>query len=831
MAFELQTNFSFGELSPNLQGFTDMQAFKRGALTLQNFYNTQTGGVRFREGSYYSANSHGNLTGKLIPFVFNNQQAYVLEFTNNNSNSGRLRFHTNGGQLQISYAISAASWSAGVVSFTIPLANTFYIGDTITVTGMTPSAYNGTYVINSWSGGGTIANCTLASNPGTATVFGNMQGPYQLTTPYAAPPLTWTQIDDLMYLADGINPIQVLSRLGSVNWTIAPVTFLNGPWGNVQNNTNATLSISGSTITASKATFAATDVGRLILWLDVNDTFNGSSGAWKWATITAYTNATTVTVGNWAMGTGTSTNCVPPSNPQGPYTVSGVTWASTNGGQSTYTIGAHSITAGMQVDITGINPPLYNGTSLNVTGVTGTTITVLNPNNPGTYVSGGSVALSNANFWALGAWSATTGYPSMVTMHQQRLVAGNSPGFPQTFWGSMVGQFSDMSPFDPDGTVNPDNAYSFQVSSGRADAIFWMEADTYLMIGTGYGEYLGNSSGPAITPADISVQKQTNLGASVAGLRPVLMNYRAIIPQRGNQFLYDWRYNWQYGKCVGTRMNALADHILRPNVTVMDLARVPIETIWIARADGVMVAAVDTGEQWAFSRHILGGNGAVVESLCVIPGNTGNYDQLWMLVKRTVNNQTVRFVEYLTQPFIPASGSGAAQLTNAFFVDAGQTYNGAPTNTFSGFGYLQGETVSILADGVSLGNVTVPSNGIITTAQNHSVVSIGLPYTGTLQTMHIAQAEVQGRRLLANIAYSWFQYTQGGTIAGTDGNAVPIAEAASTAPGINGGLFSGYSRIVLGSNWQPGQSVTISQQSPLPMTILNVMLDYGVGST
>lgn len=66
--------------------------------------------------------------------------------------------------------ITGASWAGGNVTFT-QSTHGYFAGYTIKVTGMSPSGYNGIYVItstttNTWT-------AALASNPGTATVFGS----------------------------------------------------------------------------------------------------------------------------------------------------------------------------------------------------------------------------------------------------------------------------------------------------------------------------------------------------------------------------------------------------------------------------------------------------------------------------------------------------------------------------------------------------------------------------------------------------------------------------------------------------------------------------------
>jgi hypothetical protein len=91
----------------------------------------------------------------------------------------------------------------------------------------------------------------------------------------------------------------------------------------------------------------------------------------------------------------------------------------------------------------------------------------------------------------------------------------------------------------------------------------------------------------------------------------------------------------------------------------------------------------------------LGGGAAVVESIAVIPGNNDsgqvynsiNRDEVWMIVNRTINGATKRYIEmmegyfdgpnratYLTRANV-ARGHGAAQV-DAFYVDCGLTYSG-----------------------------------------------------------------------------------------------------------------------------------------------------------
>jgi hypothetical protein len=88
------TNFTAGELSPRLDGRTDLAKYFNGCKKLQNFLTFPQGGVTRRPGTEHIAvgRSSGSVALRLIPFEFNVEQTYVLEFS-----AGRFRIYKDGG--------------------------------------------------------------------------------------------------------------------------------------------------------------------------------------------------------------------------------------------------------------------------------------------------------------------------------------------------------------------------------------------------------------------------------------------------------------------------------------------------------------------------------------------------------------------------------------------------------------------------------------------------------------------------------------------------------------------------------------------------------------
>jgi len=75
------TNFTAGELSPRLDGRTDLSKYFNGCKTLQNFLVHPHGGATRRPGTeFISEVKDSTKNVRLIPFEFNVEQAYILEF-------------------------------------------------------------------------------------------------------------------------------------------------------------------------------------------------------------------------------------------------------------------------------------------------------------------------------------------------------------------------------------------------------------------------------------------------------------------------------------------------------------------------------------------------------------------------------------------------------------------------------------------------------------------------------------------------------------------------------------------------------------------------------
>jgi len=342
--------------------------------------------------------------------------------------------------------------------------------------------------------------------------------------------------------------------------------------------------------------------------------------------------------------------------------------------------------------------------------------------------------------WRLGSFY-TANYPQCVVFHEDRLTFANTPSQPQTFWMSKSADYENFAPTATDGTVADDSAITATLSSNTVNAIRWLDSGPVLSLGTAGSEWQvkAGSINEPITPTNIQATQQTKYGSRL--LRSRRVGSAILYIQRSGRKVREYQYNFQIDGFVSKELSLLSEHLLREGDYITDIAfqQEPDSVMWMVRKDGVLVGMTYLPEQEVvgFFQVVPGGSfdsgNAVVESIAVIPNPEGTADQLWMIVKRTINGATKRYVEFLEEPFNPSSSTDK---TNMFFLDSGLTYSGGAATTISGLFHLEGQTVGVCADGAVHPDRTV-TNGSITLQSSATLCHVGLKYDSTIKTLPV----------------------------------------------------------------------------------------------
>lgn len=765
-ASPLRSSFNAGELSPLMAGRPDVAKYSNGCDELVNFIPTVQGPAVRRAGTRYvsTIKTQSNRTW-LATFEFSNSQAYVLEFGHQ-----YIRFYTNHGQVQ--------------------------------------------------SGG----------------------SPYEISTPYSSSDLTDTvdgtftlsmvQSGDVIYIAHPSYPLQKLSRLGNTNWTIAAAVLTNGPFKTQNSDRSVTMyasatSGSGVTLTASSAVFTSAMVGSYV-YLEPADL----SATKPWTAGQELSRGTSGGSGSNVYGTIRRSD--------------GKTYKCTTSGQAT---GDNNVWR------TGPNKPIHtygteaDGDGNGISGTTcqrqgldwqfidsgfgyvkitafssSTSVTVtVQGDNP---LPSGVVGSGNATFrWALGSFSAVEGYPSKVTFFRERLALAMG----QKLYFSVAGDFENFAAKNDSGEVVADRGIQVTISSDEVNAVQWLVPTQALLIGTAGGEFAcsENTSSEAFGPGNVKIEQQTSEGSR--SVTPQRVGYSTLFVQRSGRKVKEAAYNFQQNGYVTNDLTILAEHVTKGGIVQTAWHKEPYVAMWAVRTDGELLGFTFNKEQdvLGWHRHIIGGafgsGDAVVESVAVIPGPNRDRDDLWVIVKRTINGSTKRYVEYLEAEY----KDGDAQ-SSAFYVDSGATYSGSPASTISGLSWLEGQEVQILADGAAHPNRTVTS-GAVTLQRSASVVQVGLPYASTLRTTRIdagaGDGTSQGKtKRITKVTFRF--YNTLGAKVGPDETMLDRIEFRTGSDLMDQAppLFTGDKGPV---DWPGGYDfdgfIMVKQDQPLPMTVVAIM--------
>jgi hypothetical protein len=121
--------------------------------------------------------------------------------------------------------------------------------------------------------------------------------------------------------------------------------------------------------------------------------------------------------------------------------------------------------------------------------------------------------------------------------------------------------------------------------------------------------------------------------------------------------LYEWAFNWQSDGYIGADKSVESEHLTRSGIVDLAYQKRPYSIIWAIKADGGLIGLTYLPEQavQGWHRHRLGGNyytgSPIVESIACMPAEDNTYDELWLVVKRTINGAVVRTVEVMHSYF------------------------------------------------------------------------------------------------------------------------------------------------------------------------------------
>jgi hypothetical protein len=413
----------------------------------------------------------------------------------------------------------------------------------------------------------------------------------------------------------------------------------------------------------------------------------------------------------------------------------------------------------------------------------------------------------------------TGNYPAAASYFEQRRCFGGTTNAPQTLWMTRSGTESNLNYSIP---TRDDDSIQFRVAAREANTIRHIVPLQEMILLTSSAEWRVTSiNSDAITPTSFSVKPQSYIGSN--NVQPVIVNNNLIFAAARGGHVRELGYSSQSGGYMTGDLSLRAPHLF-DNLEILDMAfaKAPQQVIWMVSSDGKLLGLTYVPEHaiGAWHQHDTDG---VFESCCVV--SEGTEDVLYVVVKREIDGTDVRYVERM-------ASRQFANPADAFFVDCGLTYTGAPVDEISGLAHLEGKTVSILADG-AVHPQRVVTDGAITLDVEASTIHIGLPIIADMQTLPLSyETEAYGQGRVKNVNQVWLRvFRSSGIFVGPTPNELVEAKQRTTEPyGSPPALKSEEIQVTLRPDWTDTGSVYVRQSDPLPLTVVALTLEVSIGS-
>ena len=639
-----------------------------------------------------------------------------------------------------------------------------------------------------------------------------------LTTPFAGTELRklrFAQSADVMFIASGTYPVQVLTRRTDTSWTLTEFVPEPGYFDATTMTDGVTITPSGKTgtvtLTASGSIFTAGQVGN---WMQINQSMasqtvtqstSGTSAAIEagpkgWKVITHGTWKGTVNVEYSKDGSAWKILRTYTSNKDNNVSESGTF------DEKTYIRVTLDLTEGnCTADLTRL--PYTNKGTARITAVTdGTHATAR--------VKDSFADTDASDDWSFGSWSAAYGYPSCVTFFQDRLCLAANNRYPYMVWMSRSADYYNFGTEEVEGTLTDDSAVAISFISRRDYRIKHLVAQSDLIVLTEGNEWIISGSS-TVKPTEVNPQVQTSRGTT--DVIPQMVGGQMIYVQRRGKTVRDLQYNYASDSYDGMDLTILAKHITK-GTSIIDAAykQEPDYMMFFVLADGSCGCLTYINEQkvYAWSRFVTAGKVKAVEAI-----TTSDDEDIYFVVERDGQNYLERLSEM----------ADSDDPDDYIMLDCAKQGTNSTASNIITADWLAGKTVDVLADGRHIETLTADSVGNVILEVPCTRYVVGLPYKSVMELPNIEiqlnDGTMQGRKKKVSAVILRLSQSLAGRVGITEAKTDVIkydelmdqtvtlysGEKNVTVPNVAIGGFNDYGRAV------------ITSDAPYPFSVASVV--------
>ena len=883
-----QRSFAAGEIAPSLYARTDQNRYSSALRTCRNFIILKHGGTANRSGTEFieEVKTSAKET-RIIPFIFNADQTYVLEFGDE-----YIRFYKDGTQITVS---GVTAWSGSTA---------YVVGDLASRLG-----------VNYY--------CILAhtnQQPPNATYWYPLTGDiFEIPSPYVEGDLfdlNYDQSGDVITITHPSYKVRELRRSGDTSWTLPIVTFapsLSAPANLASSASGTAVSYKVTAVkretyeeslptdavgSSSETSVLSWDVVAGAVEYNIYKKKQGVFGLIGVSDTSTFTDATI-----------TPDETITPPIKRNPFAETPISTVVINAGGTGYAVG----------DILTITQTGASSGKVLVEKVSAGVITQISIYDEG---EGYAVATGLATTGGGGSGATvditavrTGTFPSVSNYYQSRHLYGGSDGESETTDGSRAGNFNNFTRSSP---LQDDDAIRFNLAGREVNIIrAYIDLGTLIVLTSGAEWNVRGSADGILLAGEPNPKQQSYYGSSK--LRPILIGNTVLYVQARGNLVRDLGFRLEVDGYTGNDLTIWSNHLYE-QFTIVDWAysQIPNSIVWLARSDGTLLGITYLRDQELIAHHKHDFQEGSVESVCVVP--EGGEDFLYLVINRTINGGTKRYIEKMNTRFID-------DIKDAIFMDSVLSFDGTNTaattmtlsggttwkaleeltltasvsyfvagdvgnqihltgsdgtlircdivsytngtvvkvrpqkdvpaslqgvaiatwakavDDLSGLDHLEGEDVSVFADGFvvaspnneSYETITVAS-GAITLDKPYVKIHVGLPYISDLETLDIdtPQGEsITSRKKLVSEITAYVEKTRGLFMGAKPPSGTDPLEDLYEVKLRNEELYddpvelkTGQINVKVKSEWNSNGRVFLRQVDPLPATILAIIPEF-----
>lgn len=401
--------------------------------------------------------------------------------------------------------------------------------------------------------------------------------------------------------------------------------------------------------------------------------------------------------------------------------------------------------------------------------------------------------------------------PHVATHYQQRRFYAQTTAAPENIEGSRIGFLNNFGRSSP---LQDDDALTFRIVGRHFHAVRHMLGLKRLVVFTDGGAWSVGKPNEPLTPSNLGADQETYAGAA-PDVPPVAIGNSAIYLQGRASIVRDLRFDQAVEGLNGRDLTLFASHLFEGRlINRMDYAETPHSIVWCVRNDGTLLGLTYIRELdvWGWHRHDTDGS---FEQVCTVPEADG--DAVYVVVRRTIGGGSVRYIERLSKREILTFD------TDAFFVDSGLSYSGAPATVFSGLTHLEGKTVVVVADGAKLAGPFVVAAGAVTLPAAASNVHIGLAITADFETLNldVQGSAIRDKKKRVGSVTLIVDKSSRSFYSGPDTSSLTVYELGGAE--VVADEHTGHIEVQLSTTWNEHGRVFVRQTDPLPLTILGIL--------